>query len=710
MFPKVAWGTKYLTVPTKTMEYNVFRIGVQDTSTNVIVDGTNLDKSTLNSTGLFYEIEGNTCRKIESDKPINVTQFVLPGGACGGASVGNNGTGDPEMILLSPVQQAINSTTVYMSDFKDGKAGGTYINVLIPTSGVSSFRLDSALNPTQMVDTGTSSYALDTICNCAYGTATLIPIASAFRPHPQDSSYSWAKFHVDYQSSPVHTLSSDVGFNAIAYGVANGESWGYNAGTAIRDLTAIVTTNTPYGKSTTPTTCRGNSTGLNISLPYDTSKISSIQWVSSNDPSVFPTNDTANGSIVTTGSFVKDGITFYTFKSPKNYTFNNLGTFKFTITVYGTFTSECGGSKTFDAQMAVVRDEANFSVAPKTCGSAIYNFTDRSIAATGDTITQWQWAFNTPKNDSSYTQSPTLTFPASGSYDVKLRTINKIGCYNDTVKTVKVIIAPPPVADFGLPESACVAKANAAFVNKSDTAVSGKLTYVWHFGDGGTSTSKDPIYTYKTLPPTSAGYTVNLIATSAAGCNDTATHVLKIDTIPVVSKIVFSKSTDSLVTGEVVSVMDSVDNGVWESAISPALVSITSLGNAASVKALQSGVDTIRYILSNSCTSDTANYPIVINPSSIYAPNLFTPSASSNNVFYIRGSSALYPSAQLWVFSSWGNLIFESKSGAINEAVNGWDGSYNGKPQPSGTYVYVAKLKTQNGNTITKKGSITLIR
>ena len=710
MFPKVAWGTKYLTVPTKTMEYNLFRIGVQDTATKVTVDGVVLDKSTLNTTGSFYQIEGNTYRKIESDKPVNVTQFILPGSTCGGASVGNNGTGDPEMILLSPVQQAIKSTTVYMSDFKDGAVGGTYINVVIPTSGVASFRLDTALNPTQMVDTGTSSYAIDTICNCAYGVSTLIPIANAFRPHPQDSTYSWAKFHVDYQSNPVHTLSSDIGFNAIAYGVAKGESWGYNAGTAIKDLTAIISTNTPFGTSPDATTCMGNNTGVNISLPYDPSMVSSIQWVSSNDPSVTPTNDTAYGSVTSTGTFVKDGVTFYTFKSPKSYTFSKLGTFKFSVTIFGTFTSECGGAKTFDAVMTVVRDATNFSFAAKSCGSAIYNFTDHSTAVPGDTLSKWQWAFDTPKNDSSYIKNPTFTFPSTAKYNVKLRTINSIGCFTDTVKTVNVIIGPVPVAEFDFPESACLATGVASFINKSDTAVSGKLTYNWSFGDGGTSTAKDPTYTYKTLPATSSGYPVDLIVTSAAGCKDTATHLLKIDTIPVVSRIVFGKSTDTLVTGEVVSVMDSVDNGIWESAISPALVSITSLGNTASVKALQSGVDTIRYILTNSCKSDTANYPIVINPSSIYVPNLFTPTASTNNVFYIRGSASLYPSVQLWVFSSWGNLMFESKSGAINEAQNGWDGSYGGKPQPSGTYIYVAKLKTQNGNTITKKGSITLIR
>ena len=47
MFPKVAWGTKYLTVPTKTMEYNLFRIGVGDTTTVVTIDDSILDLSLI---------------------------------------------------------------------------------------------------------------------------------------------------------------------------------------------------------------------------------------------------------------------------------------------------------------------------------------------------------------------------------------------------------------------------------------------------------------------------------------------------------------------------------------------------------------------------------------------------------------------------------------------------------------------------------------
>ncbi|WP_208346055.1 IgGFc-binding protein, partial [Aetokthonos hydrillicola] len=113
MFPKVAWGTKYLTVPTKNMEYNTFRITVQDPTTNVYVNGSTTPLATSSLVnGLYYELEGNAPNMIESDKPITVTQFIIAG-YCKSTSAGNSGNGDPEMIILCPVQQAINKATEY---------------------------------------------------------------------------------------------------------------------------------------------------------------------------------------------------------------------------------------------------------------------------------------------------------------------------------------------------------------------------------------------------------------------------------------------------------------------------------------------------------------------------------------------------------------------------------------------------------------------
>ena len=144
---------------------------------------------------------------------------------------------------------------------------------------------------------------------------------------------------------------------------------------------------------------------------------------------------------------------------------------------------------------------------------------------------------------------------------------------------------------------------------------------------------------------------------------------------------------------------------------SPSIVSLTPSGNSVLVKGLAQGNDVISYTISNSCKTDVATYPVVvITPSEVFIPNLFSPNNDGHNdKFYVRGSAALYSDVHLYIFSSWGNLLFES-NGPIDNDSNGWDGKYKGQPQPTGVYIYVAKLTQPNGTSVTKKGSITLIR
>ena len=626
MFPKVAWGTKYLTVPTKTMEYNLFRIAVQDTNTVVKVDDTVLTKAAFNSTGMYYEVEGNKGKKIESDIPVSVTQFILPGNACGSLTIGNNGTGDPEMILLSPLQQAIKSATVYASDFKNGiTTGGAFINVVIPHSGVASFRLDS----TAMVDTGRNSFVLDTTVGSAYGASPLIPIANAFSPFPQDTSYYWAKFHVSYPA--VHTLSSDVGFNAIAYGVASGESWGYNAGTAIRDLSAIKIVKNPFGTDTSSTvvrTCKNNPVTLKVALPYLPEQVDSIVWTAPDNESINLSGSSYTGPIRTdsinvnkhyadtSGSVVVDGQTFYIYTCPVQYQFSNYGIYPMVVTAHGTFLAGCGGMDAKKVYVLVGGDYINFKATPAGCGSTKVVFADSSAAVTGGSIVKWIWDLGDGTTDSSTNASdhnPTInphTYPALNSYWAKLTTINSYGCFSkDSVKvdltfginalfgkdkdsicpnsTIsfydsssnavswkwdfgdvgsgvdntstlqnpthsyadsgshvvslqvfsasscpsivandKVYVAGLPKALFGAPSAIKSLPDTIAFVNQCDTATGDNLTYLWSFGDGSTSTSKNPVHVYTSAPPVS-GDTVRLTVTTSLGCSEEAILVLK---------------------------------------------------------------------------------------------------------------------------------------------------------------------------------------
>ena len=57
------------------------------------------------------------------------------------------------------------------------------------------------------------------------------------------------------------------------------------------------------------------------------------------------------------------------------------------------------------------------------------------------------------------------------------------------------------------------------------------------------------------------------------------------------------------------------------------------------------------------------------------------------------------------IFNQWGQMIF-----ATTDLSSGWNGSYKGKVQPVGVYIYIMELKLVDGSSISKKGDINLIR
>ena len=60
---------------------------------------------------------------------------------------------------------------------------------------------------------------------------------------------------------------------------------------------------------------------------------------------------------------------------------------------------------------------------------------------------------------------------------------------------------------------------------------------------------------------------------------------------------------------------------------------------------------------------------------------------------------------RLMVFNQWGLKVFET-----NDPQGTWDGTYKGKPQPVGVYVYVVTGALSNGAKINQKGTFNLIR
>ncbi len=155
----------------------------------------------------------------------------------------------------------------------------------------------------------------------------------------------------------------------------------------------------------------------------------------------------------------------------------------------------------------------------KGCMPLAVAFSSKSTAGDGS-ISNYFWDFgdgSTDQGASKQQASHTYNFVQNAS--VSLTVTNSHGCFNTAQKSNVVQVVPGVKAAFSADKTTVCAVTDAVrFINSSTG--SGALTYSWDFGDGKTSTEKEPVYTYGKK----GVYTVKLTVKSPDGCTDVATQ------------------------------------------------------------------------------------------------------------------------------------------------------------------------------------------
>lgn len=467
-FPKNAWGKKFLTVPTKTLPNNFFRICVTDPATVVKVNGA--VQSGLTN-GFYYQISTNQPRLIEADKPIMVCQVITSQGACS-----NGSPGDPELIYLSSVEQNIDK--VVLNSTSNFAITQHWINVVIRNTAVGSFKLDGVGSP------------------------------ASFVTHPQDPTYSYAQFSV---GAGQHTLQADSGFNAIAYGYGSAESYGYNAGTNVKDLYQFVSIQNQYSTVNFPSTCKNSPFFFSMIFPYQPTE---IKWVFGSALNAMGIADVTISSPVFDSSWTVNGKQLYRYKLPNPFSINATGTYAIKVIAQNPTTEGCSGEQEINYDLEVFAPPAaDFNFTTSGCVSDSVRFTDNSNTFGRQSI-KWFWDF--ADGQTSQVKSPAHLYTAPGSYNVKLSVVTDIGCLSDTAAKT-VIISEPPISKFGIASPYCKDK-TITFSDSSTTASSTIVKWTWDFGDGSApvaaTTNAAQTHTYTNAGP----YTITLQVENASGC------------------------------------------------------------------------------------------------------------------------------------------------------------------------------------------------
>ncbi|WNY23344.1 hypothetical protein MmiHf6_06510 [Methanimicrococcus hongohii] len=216
---------------------------------------------------------------------------------------------------------------------------------------------------------------------------------------------------------------------------------------------------------------------------------------------------TSHGSVSDSTAFkwdFGDGKT----SSEKNptHTYSSTGTYNVTLTAsnsYGTFN--------YTLRNVTITNtlKADFTASNNQGSSPLkVNFTDETVGSGSTSTYLWNFGDGTTSTD----KNPSHTYNRTGTYTVALTVTNPCGATDSVVKTSYVSVGNVPVADFSGTPTSGVGPLSVQFTDKSQGS---SLTYSWDFGDGTTSTSKDPKHTYSA----EGTYTVKLTVKNTYGEN-----------------------------------------------------------------------------------------------------------------------------------------------------------------------------------------------
>ncbi|NJK86633.1 MAG: PKD domain-containing protein, partial [Bacteroidales bacterium] len=219
-------------------------------------------------------------------------------------------------------------------------------------------------------------------------------------------------------------------------------------------------------------------------------------------------------------------------------TYTNQGIYDISLVVWN------GTSRDSTSKQLVVftKPTANFSVDNQGCAPHLAQFNDLSTQGSGQ-IVAWEWDFGT--GEIIHEKNPSKTFSTPGKYNVFLKVTDVNSCFASINRPQYIDVIAKPVSNFTFsPASSCEIPAQITFSNSSNGE--GALTYAWTFGDGTTSTQKNPVKTYNNF----GTYDVNLKTTTSYGCDSSISKKIYVSEVSASGKL--SQQGKTIVTNDTV--------------------------------------------------------------------------------------------------------------------------------------------------------------
>lgn len=555
-----------------------------------------------------------------------------------------------------------------------GVSGGTFtINnsgVIIPSTGV-----------INLASSGVGSYTV------TYTTTGICPGTATFNVTITNSTNATIT-----QAGPFCSNAASVNLTAVSpggtwtgTGITNGTTGTFNpatAGVGSHVITYIISGS-----------CGSVDT---MTIVVNTTQSSAFSYSSGNfcltDPNPNPTITGVTGGTFT----INNGGVIGSSTGIINITSSGSGAFVVTYTTSGT----CPASQTFNVNInscTTPQPVANFSTSQiNICVGDCISFTDLSTSSAVGGITVWSWSFTGATPNTFGTQNPTnICYNTAGTYQVSL-TVTDANGSDSEIKTTYIIVTSctTPITNFSISDTA-ICSGNC--INFTDMS-SGATSWQWSFQNGTPPTSSAQ-HPSNICYNTAGTHSIKLVTSNAFGSDSLIKYVTVYPT-----QVVFAgnDTTIQLNQSAYLNAIGLSANGTY-SWTPPFNLTCTTCPNPTATPG-----ETVTYTVittdSNGCKSSDNITIIVQFQNVIFVPNIFSPNGDGvNDILFVRGKGV--EKLKFFIYDRWGEKVFETTSLDV-----GWDGSFRGKDMNKAVFVYYLEATFIDGQEVTQKGDITLVK
>ncbi|HLP21340.1 MAG TPA: gliding motility-associated C-terminal domain-containing protein [Chitinophagales bacterium] len=296
---------------------------------------------------------------------------------------------------------------------------------------------------------------------------------------------------------------------------------------------------------------------------------------------------------------------------------------------------------------------------------------------------------------SNFATTSSVTALDGGPFSVVIEDAN--GC--DTIVTST--INEPAAIDVQLTpsEPLCADSANGV-ITTTVTGGTTPFTYSWTGSNNFTSTDQNP--------QVAAG-TYTVLVTDANNCTGTETTSVNTPSPFTVSVLGIDPACIGDSTGAAVS---STAGGTAPYSYSWNVSSVDS----AYLENLAPGTYSVTVTDANGCQSSgqaTLTEPTTDGPNCaddkfvVLVPTAFSPNGDGRNDMLVAIRTDNVQRLEFSVWNRWGEMVYFNGN---MQKTEGWDGTFRGKPQPVGAYIWQFNVNYTNGVRTTERGSASLIR